>query len=135
MYVKNRYFKDMQRRGIAYRKAQQRCPQNNGDESLPTLFSQGQSYAYKYWAIAERMNATEIIVDELPDREEICQFVNTFREAGIMSIVVISHARNNVALLFSAGCVIGEECKVFRKETQLYNGKTEIVHGLRVIIK
>ena len=131
--MKNRFFQEMQRIGIKYRKGKL-TPENfeNSRFNHYPPFSQGQSFAYKFWAISERYHATDIIVDELPKQEEISLMLTTFIEAGIDSIVVTND--DILRSLSSFGCEIIRDVKVYRRETELYYGSLEIIKGIRLKI-
>ena len=128
--MKNRYFQKMQRNGIAFRKRifpSQITPFNK-------IYSYGASLAYKYWAISERYNATDIFIDELPDENITTkELLDTFRAADIRTIVVSVENEDRIAELERLGCKLVGKCKVFRRETELYYGSLEILKGFRIV--
>lgn len=129
--MKNRYFQKMQRKGIAYRKKIAPRP----IDSSRKLYSEGASLAYKYWAISERYNASDIFIDVLPDLNTTRELLDTFRAAEINTIVISIDNKTMIGELETLGCRIIGECKVFRRETELYYGSLEILKGIRVMIK
>lgn len=126
--MKNRFFQTMQRKGIAYRK--QIAPLSINPYNK--LYSHGASVAYMYWAISEQYNATDIYIDELPDENTIIEMLDTFRAAGISTFVVAIGIKTDI--LEMHGCKITNECKVYRRETELYYGNLEILKGVRVML-
>ena len=131
--VKNRYFQEMQRIGIKYQKGifleeDMNCSRID----IRPPFTEGQSFAFKFWAIAERYHATDIIVDDLPRKEEIQEMLETFTKAGIQIIVVTQDSVLNA--LCQYGCDVLCDAKVYRRETELYYGRLEIIKGVRLKI-
>lgn len=131
--MKNRYFQEMQRLGIKYRKGKISSEDIiNNRFNLHPPYSEGQSFAYKFWAIAERYHATDVIVDALPCDEEIQIMLDTFSRAGIDSVIVIHDSV--LSRLLSYDCKVISESKVYRRETELYYGRLEIIKGKRIKI-
>lgn len=126
-----KFFRDMRKNGIAYRRKLEREGRSPSEFSL---YGGGRSQAFKFWAIAEWLSASDILVDALPDEKDLDEFLDTFRKAGILYIVLTGSAAEQADILNSRNCKIGEETKVFRRETQLYHGDLEIVKGIRVLI-
>ena len=129
--MKNRFFLKMQRKGITYRK--QIAPASIS--SFNRLFSEGASLAFKYWAISERYNATDIFIDVFPDDETTKEMINTFKAAGVNTIVISIDCEYMIKDLEKLGCRLVGKCKVFRRETELYYGHLEILQGYRVDLK
>ena len=131
--MENRFFKEMRRIGIRYRRGvfgyQEKDFANSG---IYPPFTEGQSYAFKFWAIADRYHASEIIVDALPAYEETIEMLKTFIKAGVTTFVV----ENPVVLqeLMAHGCSVLGDAKVYRRETELYQGDLEIIKGTRLEI-
>lgn len=128
--MKNRFFRKMQREGILYRK--KIAP--TGITTFNRLFSKGESMAFMYWSIAERYHSTDIFVDELSDERTNEEMINTFRKAGIGSIVIGQELQERCCELERFGCRMIGECKVFRRETELYNGSLEVLKGYRLSV-
>lgn len=128
--MKNRYFQKMQRKGIAYRKQVSPHP----IDSTNRLYTEGVSLAYKYWAISERYNASDIFIDVLPDLNTTRELLDTFRAAEINTIVISIDNESMIGELVTLGCRVIGECKVFRRETELYAGALEILKGIRVML-
>jgi len=128
--LKNQYFQRLRAKGIQYRKEQNGIVINceNG------LFSSGVSAAYKFWAIAERYNASDIYIDEFPPEDSIKELIATFQEADISSFVISKSKLCRETDLVSLGCKLAGECKVYRQETELYTGQLEIIKGIRVLL-
>ena len=127
----NKYFHNMRKRGISYRK---RLEQEERSVTENPLYSEGQSLAYKFWAVADRLSSSDILVDIVPEEKDLDLFLETFRRAGITDIVLTGDAAKHTDTLISHDCRIDGEAKVFRRETQLYPGDLEIVKGIRVLI-
>ena len=85
-----------------------------------------------YWSIAERYNSTDIFVDELPDENTTEEMLNTFRKAKIGTIVIAEGIGDRIPQLENLGCKVIGECKVFRRETDLYYGSLEVLRGYRL---
>ena len=83
---------------------------------------------------AEWYHSTDIFVDELPDTNTVEEMLNTFRKAGIESIVIADILQERFHELEGLGCQIIGECKVFRRETELYIGPLEVIKGFRLKI-
>ena len=130
----NKYFKEMQRLGIKYRKYG--ITEKSSKFGFAPPYSEGQSFAYKFWAIADRYNANEVIVDDLPIfANELNIMLNTFVSAGIENIVIKKEQVEDLSdILTLFGCETICECKVFRQETQLYIGELEIINGIKMRI-
>lgn len=122
--MKNKYFQEMRKKGVSYRR-------NNKDLDN-SLFSKGESLAFKYWAIAERMDATDILIDEFPENVFLHDFIETFRNAGIKYIVFSGKEPDSWDAIIDEGCSVCEEIKVFRRESQLYDGRLQIIKGLKI---
>lgn len=90
--------------------------------------------AFKYWAIADNYLSTDIVVDELPSNEDLADFFQTYRRAGITTLVLADSAKEYLELLQKQNCRIDGPCKVFRRETKLYQGKLEIVRETRILL-
>lgn len=123
-FMSNKYFNQMRHEGIAYSK-------KNGNNML---YSPGQSLAFRYWAIAERIHSTEIVVDALPIKDYMPDFLRTYKNAGINEIVLYGDAKSQVQLLSSFNCIELGECCVFRQETDLFTGKLERIKGLKIVL-
>ena len=128
--MKNRYFQKMQRNGINYRKRIAPLPIT----STNRIFSEGESLAYKYWAISDRYNASDIFIDVLPEVPHLEEMLETFRAAGIKTVVIAIENENRITDLKKLGCKLVGECKVFRRETMLYHGTLEILKGFRLML-
>ena len=131
--MKNIFFQEMRRIGIRYRKGRY-SPKDNKrfmQDVIPP-FSEGQSFAFRFWAIADRYNSSDIIIDDLPSENEIRVMLSTFARAGIKTFVV-----NNTQIverLINYDCIAQDETKVYRRETELYYGNLEIIKGIRMKI-
>ena len=123
----NKYFEKMRKTGIDYLK---RKGQLQTDYSSP--FSTEQSLAYKYWAISERIDSSEIMVNDLPDIIDVKAFLNVFEEAGIRTLVIARSDYHWLPRLIECGWIVDGECRVFSKESELYSGKTMIEKGVRI---
>lgn len=124
--MRNRYFKDMQRAGTAYRKGK---PLPKTKHSFCPPYSEGQSFAFKFWSIADRYNSTQIVVDDLPEESQIPIMIATFKAAGIEELFVAEKDDHIAQALKEHGCTRTNECKAFRRETELYDGELEIISG------
>ena len=131
--MKNRFFQEMRRIGIRYRRGVFGYQEKDfADISIYPPFTEGQSFAFKFWAIAERYHASEIIVDDLPTHEEIIEMLKTFVRAGITTLVV--EKPMVLQELIAHGCSVVGEVKVYRRETELYQGDLEIIKGTKIEI-
>lgn len=129
----------MRRKGIQYLKETHSSKTKNENMDLSerayhTLFSEGQSYAFKFWSIAYEYGDSEIVVDELPKTDEVEVFVDTFLDAGINEIIIIDPAVNRVQELVDVGCILGESVIVRRKINRL-SLETEKRKGTRVYLQ
>ena len=84
--MKNAYFKEMQNNGKRYRKGKPPIAPMHGSPLPP--YTEGQSYAFKFWAIADRYNSTQIVVDDLPEESQLPIMIATFKAAGIEELFV-----------------------------------------------
>lgn len=128
--MKNRYFSAMRQNGIAYYKSYKSRP--NYQNTWHPLYSIGESWAFKYWAIADNYSATDILIDELPPPSELNVFLETFIKAGIKTIVLTNEAALQISLLTDRNCKDLGKCTVFRQESIPTEGKIEIVRGIRI---
>lgn len=128
--MKNRYFQKMQQKGIKYRKRIAPLPINKTNR----IYTEGESIAYKYWAISDRYNATDIFIDVLPETNILKEMVETFRAAGIKTVVISIENVVRISDLITFGCKLVGECKVFRRESMLYHGTLEILKGYRIML-
>lgn len=124
----NKIFLEMQQIGYAFWK------ENEGNiASIPKPFSLGQSYAFKFWSIAQQYKSTEIIVDDLPHKEEICDFLLLYRNAKVLSFVLTDNLLFRFDELDKHGCKLGEICRV-RRILELGTDEYEIISGHRIYI-
>ena len=55
--MKNRYFQDMMKHGIAYRQASEK----EGQREFTPLYSVGKSATFKFWSISQQYQCNDII--------------------------------------------------------------------------
>ncbi len=60
--------------------------------------------------------------------------LDTFRAAEINTVVISIDNESMIGELVTLGCRVIGECKVFRRETELYAGSLEILKGIRVML-
>ena len=125
--MKNAYFKEMQNNGKRYRNGKPPIAPRHGSPLPP--YTEGQSYAFKFWAIADRYNSTQIVVDDLPEESQIPIMIATFYASGNEEIFVANKDEQIAKSLAEHGCTRIKECKVIRKETELHEGNLEILRG------
>ena len=127
----NKYFMSMRKKGTAHRKRLEK----EGRAYAP-LFSKGEREAFKWWAIAERYSATNVIVEELPQESDMGAFLSAYRKAGITSLVLTGEAEEQesaVGLLLRYGCSYTDGGKVYGIEEPLMSCSPLIsAAGLRV---
>lgn len=126
--MKNSYFKEMRQNGIRHKREKPLKEIRHGSPLPP--YSEGQSFAFKFWAIADRYHANEITVDDLPeDISEIPVMLDTFSAAGIDEILVKTEDAHIADKLRDLGCSPIRESKVCSRETELYTGDLIIQKG------
>lgn len=124
--MNNPYFESMRRKGILHNKLNKNHHYD--------LYSIGEHIAFKYWAISEMYNSTSVIVDHLPSVESTNEFIQTFINADIYSIVLVGDAVENIIQFYDFGAYPIGKRTVFFKESKLYNGNPESVTGLEVML-
>lgn len=124
----NKFFRSMRNEGKAHRKELE----NAGLQQETPLFSNAQHEAFKFWAVAEWYNASDIYVDTLPSHELLEGFIGTFRDSEIGSFVLSENELNRRNELEALGCSVGEKCTVIRSENKLYKGPDELIRGVRI---
>lgn len=126
----NKYFQAMRKKGVAFLKQFK----NSSSVCNSSLYSEGESKAFMYWAISDYYSSTEIVVDDLPLEKELDTFIETFRKANIHVLVLINKAEKQIKKLENRGCTIVGLCKVFQQETMLYRGELEIIKGTKILL-
>lgn len=120
----------MRKKGVAFLKQFK----NSSSVCNSSLYSEGESKAFMYWAISDYYSSTEIVVDDLPLEKELDTFIETFRKANIHVLVLINKAEKQIKKLENRGCTIVGLCKVFQQETMLYRGELEIIKGTKILL-
>lgn len=126
--MNNQYFYNIRKRAREWDRITGR---QWGQEGTP--FSKAESLAYKYWAIYVRYNANYIFLNESLDLQTMKELIEEFRKAKVETIVIATDIFENYSF-DQMNCSIEERCKVFQRETQLYQGPLEIYYGIRIRI-
>ena len=88
-----------------------------------------------FWAIADHYNSNEVLIDELPSDDEIRIMLDTFMCAGIYRIAVKECDVDIAEKLEGYGCIPIGDCKVYRRETDLYQGDLWAIKGVLMEIQ
>lgn len=126
--MKNSYFKEMRENGVRYRNGKTLKETRHGSPLPP--YTEGQSYAFKFWAVAERYDANEIVVDDLPEEiSEIPVMIDTLAAAGIKKILVKSEDMCIAEALRGLGYSPIRDSKVYSRETELHKEELIVQKG------
>ena len=134
--MKNRFFKEMRQAGTRFRlgKLPARTPLLDQYGIAPP-YSQGQSFAFRAWAIADNYNANEIVIDDVPCDYEIPVMLETFERAGISSIAVRGDQQAIIRKLQAHGCIPVRTCKVIREGSDIYTAGREVINAIQLRLK
>lgn len=127
------YFKNMQKAN----KAHLRTLDKSSERVNNPLFTRGECEAYKLWSIARIYEQDDIITNQLPADEDLPDFVDTFREAEVRSLVLYGDAATEADKLTYLGCGIGEECRkdiLLDPRFLVKNPETVSIKGIRIYL-
>lgn len=122
--LNNRFFRQMKKIGREAR---------NKNENYQQTFSKAESLAYKYWALACRYHSDYILIDEQITANDVKDVFEVYKKAGIFELVIADDIFCKMDL-GNIECKIKDECRVFRQETELYQGKIQTYYGRRILL-
>lgn len=127
----NAFFTEMRRAGTRYRKGKspEKTPHLDRFGIAPP-YSQGQSFAFRFWAIADRYNSDAIVVDELPSGEEVSVMLETFAQAGIRHILIRDCDVAISAALIDSGCIPVGRSRIVRQGPDIYTSDKDTIAGI-----
>ena len=103
------------------------------NENYKKTFSRAESLAYKYWTLADRYHSDYIYIDEQIAAKDLKEVFEVYKKAGIFEIVIADDVFYKTDLR-DIKCQVQEECRVFRQETELYQGKIQVFYGRRLLL-
>ena len=97
-------------------------------------FPQGARKAYRAWAASLCRKEDEVEMDDFLWEQDVTDFVNALREAGIDTLVYTNQSTacmENLHQLAAAGCTMQGLCTITRHETRWGDEESTEVMGIR----
>ena len=104
------------------------------DEAAKFPFSQGACKAYRAWASSLSRKEDELEMDDFLWEQDVADFINALREAGIATFVYTNQSTacmENLHQLAAAGCTMQGLCTITRHETRWGDEAPTEVMGVR----
>ena len=103
-------------------------------EAMQFPFTQGASKAYRAWAQSLSRKEDELEMDDFLWEQEVKDFIDTLRQAGIATFVYTNQSTavmENLHAFAAQGCTMTGLCTITRQETRWGDEEPYEVQGIR----